>query len=234
MTTRKAISALVVLLLLAVISVPGIGSPADVVRLCPTNGGSKQAEERCLQALDDARSSGNTQLQAELLEGLAVIYQRQGRRADAIESLQRSIKLSDHPFNASMELADILESSGRIPGAIAVLESLLARFSSSSDEDKWLRGSTEMKLGDLYQRLGKPSLAEAQYLRSIQDLSEIGHGALMEDPALRLMHLYVSQGKRDTAKEVCQKWKRSTGLSKEAAEKMCVSIVAALTRKHAS
>jgi tetratricopeptide (TPR) repeat protein len=127
----------------------------------------------------------------------------------------------DHSYNASKRLANLLEQLGELEEARDILESLVSASGSTSKGETVRRGHIELQLADVYVKLEKPDLAEQYYKRSIPDLA---HGP-EDDPTypalVRLVRLYLQQGRTRDAIEACQKYKKSRGASSASATHAC-------------
>jgi tetratricopeptide (TPR) repeat protein len=197
----------------------------DGPEICPVEEDPAIAESKCLEAVNSAERGNDSELLSELLEGLAIVYERQGRYEDAIQVLRRSIESTRHPLNASMRLVRLLEKTGQLEQAAEVLHSLSAWYDSATGDQAWMKGGVELQLGDVYLELGNETAAEEHYRRAIQNLSS-GPG---DDPTLpavsRLARLYVKQGRTSEANDACRRWKESSGVAPTAAREVCEQLV---------
>jgi len=185
----------------------GRAASGDVYEACPTEPTAEDAEARCLAAIADAeRGHGSPDL-PHLLEALALILERDQRYEEAIVALRRSIEApgsADSP-NARRRLSGLLEKFGQLREAAQILESLISERTAASRGETMLRGIDELRLADLYVKLEEPELAERNLKRSIDDLSQ-APGADPTLPAVvRLVRLYLNQGRAADALEVCRK-----------------------------
>jgi tetratricopeptide (TPR) repeat protein len=187
----------------------------------------REAEERCLSAISASELQSDTRLTAQLLEGLANIYEKQGRNGDAIAALRRSIELAPGPpHNANQSLARLLVETGKLEEAKRLLESLDAQYDPSHRGGAWAKGNIELQLADLYVKLEQPDLAETYYGRSIQHLSQ-GPGSDPAYPAVsRAIRFLLEAGRHDSAVAICTSWKESLGMAPETATKKCERLTA--------
>jgi tetratricopeptide (TPR) repeat protein len=199
----------------------------DPLAACSSVPEAREAEQRCLAAISASEVRGDTRLTAQLLEGLANIYENQERYDDAIATLRRSTELAPGtPHNASKSLARLLEGTGRLEEARDILESLNAQYDAGHRGDAWAKGHIELQLADLYVKLEQRDLAETYYRRSIQHLSR-GPGSDPAYPAVsRAIQFFLKEGRPDAAIAVCTRWKESLGVTPKSATKECEQLAA--------
>jgi tetratricopeptide (TPR) repeat protein len=214
--------------LLVAIALPLVAmSGGDPLTECSSVPEVRGAEQRCLAAISASELRSDARLTAQLLEGLANIYENQERYDDAIAALRRSAKLAPGPpHNASKSLATLLEGTGRLEEARGILESLDAQYEASHRGDTWAKGHIELQLADLYVKLEQPDLAETYYQRSIQHLSR-GPGSDPAYPAVsRAIQFFLKEGRPDAAIATCTRWKESLGVTPKSATKECEQLAA--------
>jgi tetratricopeptide (TPR) repeat protein len=160
---------------------------------------------------------------AQSLEALAAVYERQERIGDAVVALRRSIKVAGTPpsYNATKRLAYLLEKRGDLEEASGLLESLVSEDRTPSRGEKMQLGYLEIQLADIYLKLERWELAEAYYKSSIRNLSD-GVGDDPTYPAVvRLVRLYLQQGRTRDAVSACRDYKKSLGASDAATSETC-------------
>ena len=220
-STEKLLVMLMLLISTPISSSPAVGG--GIFEDCPTTLGVAGAEGRCLEAIAAAETSLDSERLARLLEGLAVIYERDGRRQDAIAALRRSTAVSGstRSYDAMSRLAGLLEQAGELEEARDILESLVSNRESSSRGEVIRRGHAELRLAEIYVELERPDLAEKHYKKSIEDLSRGPGGAPTYPAVVRLARFYLQQQRTEDAIEVCRKYKESRGATAGSATRSC-------------
>ena len=191
--------------------------------LCPSTAVDPGTEKQCHAAIAEAERAADSELLAQLLEGLAVMYEGEQRHEEAVVTLRRSIQVAapDHSYNARKRLANLLEKSGELEEARVILESLVSETGSASRGETVRRGHIELQLADVYVKLEKPDLAEQYYKRSILDLDRGPEDDPTYPALVRLIRLYLQQGRNRDAIEACMEYKKSRGVGSASATEVC-------------
>ena len=195
----------------------------DPFELCPTIPQAVSPEAKCLQAIENAERSDDSELVAQLLENLAQVYEQQRRYEESIAVLRRSVKLTETEagYNARTMLVELLDEAGELEEARDILESLNALDVGSSRARVRRRGYVRLRLARICVKLKKPDLAEYFYKKSIEDLAQ-GPGEDPTSPAVAaLTEFYLSEGRVDAAIQTCRSHKESLGIASTVAAEWC-------------
>ncbi|MBW2029582.1 MAG: tetratricopeptide repeat protein [Deltaproteobacteria bacterium] len=140
--------------------------------------------KKAASLLEEIVSEGPDQ---QVLYDLLKIYEAMPDREGVVSTLKRIIKLNPDDLEMRLKLASILESSGRITGAIGEYEELVKRMAM---EDRLPVYKT---LGYLYTEVGQIKKAIENYLKALE--------MDKNDPNLyyNLSYLYEKTGRRERA-----------------------------------
>src|SRR5258708_23955059 len=128
-----------------------------------------EAEQAYQKALSTARKLENKSAAAVCLNNLALLSIETGRLDDAERYNSQSLNLKRSNEDHSAELYSLL-TDGLIAvrrGELGNAESLFQKVIRDSGEDASLRWEAEANLADVYDKQGRPALADQQFRKSI-------------------------------------------------------------------
>ncbi len=128
-------------------------------------------------ALDAARELDDREREAEILDQMGHFYRRQGQSNEAMEYLERSLRLArlvgarEKEARALDHLGEVLYDLGRLEEAATVVRQALAVFRELDIPEQL--GNALHNLGVAYRLLGRPDQALGLHLEDLRICSEV-------------------------------------------------------------